>query len=105
MKNYLVQTCLIAFVFVSCKDVKQKEEDKELHTFTSSLEPFSSDKKDIEVVDEEVFYNSTSFVAKYNVYIDFFNTYDDKVRKSYANYLSCKVLVMNLKKIASLVIK
>ncbi|MCL5245587.1 YiiG family protein [Cellulophaga sp. 20_2_10] len=98
MKNYLVHTYLIAFVFVSCKDVKQKEEDKELHTFTSSLEPFSSKEKNIKVVDEEVFYNSTAFVAKYNTYIDFFNTYDDKVRKSYANYLSWQSLSDELKR-------
>ncbi|ADY29481.1 MULTISPECIES: YiiG family protein [Cellulophaga] len=88
MKNYLVHTCLIAFVFVSCKNIKQEKDDKGMETVTSSLEPFSSDEKKLVVSTIKDAYNSTEFVVKYNNYIEFFNTYDDKVRKSYANYLS-----------------
>ncbi|PKB42324.1 uncharacterized protein DUF3829 [Cellulophaga sp. RHA19] len=88
MIKHLVHTCLIAFVVVSCKNVKQEEDDKELKTVTNSLEPFSSDEREEKLATIEDSYNSADFVIKYNNYIEFFNTYDDKVRKSYANYLS-----------------
>lgn len=88
MRNYLIHTCLIAFVIVSCKNVKQEEDDEALKTVTSSLEPFSVEKEDRVIASIENSYNSIDFITKYNNYIEFFNSYDDKVRKSYANYLS-----------------